>query len=217
MIEPVKYQDGMPVYTLDQVHMYGEPWLWGIDAYLVTSTFENEKPPSADWKFEQERMGSVRPIHRYIRQKRFEYTLYQLLGYRGNVPRELVDLLEYKGYNRDPRHVWESIRQFIKEHNFGNIYYNRIPTIIQMLGLNLRINIQDNSRFITDIINEFKVANHKFEQLKIKPKYFPNLRYIALKFLEKNGADFEFYIPLIRTKRKLAPLEEIWEKIIFDK
>ena len=217
MIEPVKYDNGMPVYTLDQVHMYGEPWLWGIDAYLVTSTFENERPQASDWKFEQERMGSVRPIHRYVRQKRFEYTLYQLLGYRGHVPRDLVDLLEYTGYNKDPRHVWESIRQFIKNYRFGNVYYNRIPTIIQMLGLNLRINIKDNSRFITDIIDEFKIANHKFEQLKIKPKYFPNLRYIALKFLEKNGADFEFYIPLIRTKRKLAPLEDIWDKIIFNK
>jgi len=53
MIDPVKYEDGMPVYTLDQIHMYGEPYLWGIEAYLVTSTFENEKPPTQDWKFEQ--------------------------------------------------------------------------------------------------------------------------------------------------------------------
>jgi hypothetical protein len=52
-MDPVKYEDGMPVYTLDQVHMYGEPWLWGVDAYLVISTFENEKPPAQDWKFEQ--------------------------------------------------------------------------------------------------------------------------------------------------------------------
>jgi len=215
MIEPIKYSDGMPVYTLDQVNLYGEPYLWGIDAYLVISTFENEKPPKPDWKFEQERMGSVRPIHRYIRQKRFESTLYQLLGYRGHVPRELVDLLQILGFDKDPKHIWESIRQFLKDNKFGNIYYNRIPTIIQMLGLNLRINIKDNSRFITDIIDEFRVANYKFEQLDIKPKYFPNLRYIALKFLQKNGADFEFYIPLIRTKRKLAPLEEIWDKIIF--
>jgi hypothetical protein len=162
-------------------------------------------------------MGSTRPIHRYIRQKRFEYTLYQLLGYRGFVPRELVDLLEETGYDPRPRYIWESIRTFIKKFKFGNIYYNRIPTIIQMLDLNLRINIQDNSRFITDIIDEFKIANYKFEQLPIKPKYFPNMRYIALKFLEKNGADFQFYIPLIRTKRKLQPLEEIWEKIIFAK
>jgi hypothetical protein len=217
MIQPIKYEDGMPVYTLDQIHMYGEPWLWGVDAYLVISTFENEKPPAQDWKFEQERMGSTRPIHRYIRQKRFEYTLYQLLGYRGFVPKELVALLVETGYDSRPRYIWESIRAFLKKYNFGNIYYNRIPTIIQMLDLNLRINIQDNSKFITDIIDEFKIANYKFEQLAIKPKYFPNMRYIALKFLEKNGADFQFYIPLIRTKRKLQPLEEIWDKIIFAK
>ena len=215
MIDPVKFEDGMPVYTLDQINMYGEPWLWGVDAYLVTSTFENERPPTQDWKFEQSRLGSTRPIHRYVRQKRFEYTLYQLLGYRGNVPRSLVDLLESHGYNKDPKHIWESIRNFIKKHKFGNVYYNRIPTIIQMLGVNLRIDIADNSRFITDIIDEFKIANYKFDNLDIKPKYFPNLRYIALKFLEKNGADLQFHIPLIRTKRKLAPLEEIWHKIVF--
>lgn len=215
MIDPIKFEDNMPVYTLDQVHLYGEPYLWGVEAYLVISTFENEKPPTQDWKFEQERRGSTRPIHRYVRQKRFEYTLYQLLGYRGDVPTMLVDLLVESDIDRRPRFIWESIRAFIKTNNFGNIYYNRIPTIIQMMGLNLKINIQDNSRFITDIIDEFKVANHKFEKLAIKPKYFPNMRYIALKFLEKNGADFQFYIPLIRTKRKLKPLEDIWNKIIF--
>lgn len=214
-MDPIKFEDDMPVYTLDQVHMYGEPYLWGIEAYLVISTFENERPPAQDWKFEQERMGSLRPIHRYVRQKRFESTLYQLLGYRGHVPRDLINLLEISGFDQNPLYIWESIRKFLKDNQFGNIYYNRIPTIIQMLGLNIRINIKDNSKFITDIIDEFKVANYKFEQLKIKPKYFPNMRYIALKFLKKNGADFQFHIPLIRTKRKLGPLEEIWDKIIF--
>ena len=59
-MEPIKFADGMPVYTLDQINIYGEPYLWGVDAYLVISTFDNEKPPMSDWNFEQERRGSVR-------------------------------------------------------------------------------------------------------------------------------------------------------------
>lgn len=213
-MEPIKFADGMPVYTLDQINIYGEPYLWGVDAYLVISTFDNEKPPMSDWNFEQERRGSVRPIHRYIRQKRFEYTLYQLLGYRGTVPISLVTHLKEYGYDKRPEYVWESIRKFLKDQKYSNVYYNRIPTIMQMLGLNIRIDVDDNSQFIQGIVDAFRVANEKFERLVSKPKYFPNMRFIALKFLELYGADIQFHIPFIRTKRKLKPLEKIWNSIL---
>ncbi len=214
-MEPIKYSDGMPVYSINQIHMYGEPFLWGVSSYLVISTMDDERPPATDWKFEQERRGSTRPIHRYIRQKRFEYTLYQLLGYRGTVPVELAQHLLDEGFDPDPFFIWESIRKFLKRNKYSNIYYNRIPTIMQMIGVNLRIDVHDSSSFIQNVVDEFKIVNYKFEMLDIKPKYFPNMRFIALKFLERHGAIFEFDIPLIRTKRKLKPLEEIWTKMVF--
>ena len=85
---------------------------------------------------------------------------------------------------------------------------------MQMLGLNIRIDVDDNSQFIQGIVDAFRVANEKFERLVSKPKYFPNMRFIALKFLELYGADIQFHIPFIRTKRKLKPLEKIWNSIL---
>lgn len=214
-MDPIRFDGDYPVYTLRQVHMYGEPYLWGIEKYLVISTLDDERPPQTDWKFEQERRGSVRPIHRYIRKKRFEYTLFQLLGFRGTVEQEIVDhLLEY-GFDKRPGYVWNSIRSFLKIHKYSNIYYNRIPTIMTMANVGLRIVIDTPTMII--ITQKFAEFNCVFDNLPKRPKYFPNMRFIALKFLEMYGAEFQFEIPLIRTKRKLGPLEDIWTSMCLPK
>jgi len=124
----------------------------------------------------------------------------------------IVDLRRY-GYDARPTHVWESIRGFIKQSEYGNIYYNRIPSIMHMMGLRMRIDVKNNHAFIKSIVDEFRVVNARFDRLEDKPKYFPNMRFIALKFLHDFGAKFDFDIPLIRTKRKLKPLEIIWNSI----
>lgn len=215
--QPVKFEDNMPVYTIDQIEIFGEPCNWGVCAYLVTSSRDNQWTYASDWKFEQDRLGSLRPIHRYVRQKRFEYTLYQLLGFRGTVPLELISDLRKYGYDPRPTHVWESIRGFIKQSEYGNVYYNRIPSIMHMIGLRMRINVNnDDGDFIEEIVDEFRLVNARFDRLKNKPKYFPNMRFIALKFLHSFGARFDFHIPLIRTKRKLKPLESIWDTIALE-
>jgi hypothetical protein len=40
-------------------------------------------------------------------------------------------------------------------------------------------------------------------------KYFPNLRFVALKLIEKYGGKFNLKIPFIRTRRKFKILEKI--------
>jgi hypothetical protein len=44
--------------------------------------------------------------------------------------------------------------------------------------------------------------------------YFPNLRFVALKLLEKKGVTFEYRIPFIRTMSKRKPLEEMWARML---
>lgn len=58
-----------------------------------------------DWKYEQYMFGTIRPIHRYSRLKRFQSTLYQLLGLRGDVHPSIIKDISKKGYNKDPKHV----------------------------------------------------------------------------------------------------------------
>lgn len=44
-------------------------------------------------------------------------------------------------------------------------------------------------------------------------KYFPNLRFVALKLLIKHGAVFDYDVPLLKTRRKLKVLEEAYSSL----
>lgn len=45
-------------------------------------------------------------------------------------------------------------------------------------------------------------------------KYFPNLRYVALRLLVDHGAVFEYDIPLLKTKRKLKGMDELYQSLL---
>lgn len=206
---PVRIEGTTHVYTTRQIDMYGFPYLWNVFDYYVTSDLDYERPMTTDWKFEQSRWGSVRPIHRYSRLKRFESTLYQLLGLRGDVNLQVVVDIRTIGFNRDPRYIWDSIRGILKHLKLRK-YYNRIPTIIMMLGLPYRI----KTRNFEEIVNDFRRVDTAFKTLSTDRKYFPNLRFVTLKLLERHGTNFGIYIPLIRTPRKLKPLDDLWLQIL---
>jgi hypothetical protein len=67
--EPVRYEDGYPVYDSKQIEIFGRPEYWGVENYRVIALRETEHPMVTDWKMEQER-GRMRPIHRYSRVER---------------------------------------------------------------------------------------------------------------------------------------------------
>lgn len=89
--------DETSVYTAEQIDNFGFPETWGVFNYYVTTTLEHERPLVMDWKYEQYIRGTSRPIHRYDRVKRFESTMFQLLGLRGHVDPEVVLELEKHG------------------------------------------------------------------------------------------------------------------------
>lgn len=203
----------LQIYSIDQINLYGFPDTWDppqIGNWLVVSTNEDERPVKMDYKFEESRRGSFRPIHRYDRTKRFESVLYQLIGHRGKVDLADLNYIRNQGIDRDPDFIWDSIRAILKKGKLQK-YYNRIPSIIQMLGIKLKIDVGKGSELVYEIVNDFKKMQELF--LDTKPfgrKYFPNLRFIALRMLDTYGAKFEFNIPFVRTQRKLKPLDELW-------
>jgi len=209
--EPVRIDPGgTHVYTTEQIDTYGFPYCWDVYDYYVITSLDYLKPLRTDWKFEQDRYGSTRPIHRYSRVKRFESTLFQLIGERGDVDLEVVLTIKQIGFNPDPRYVWESIRKILKRKRLRK-YYNRIPSIIEMLGLPYRLQVSKP----LEVVNDFKSIHYAFERLAPPDrKYFPNIRFICLKMLERHGASFGFRIPLIRTPRKLKPLQDLWMDLL---
>lgn len=211
MLRPVRIEPwGVPVFRLEDVNLYGSPEVNGYEDYIVLSTYEDECPFVLDWAGEQERRGSLRPVHKYSRIERFISVVYQLLGARGDVPEEVVDLVRFWGYDKDPKLMWNSVRFVLKQYNYAK-YYNRIPTILGLLGERLA---KFNHDLVVDIFLQFRSFSSKFDAIKATLKersYFPNLRYVALRLLEERGIVFRFHIPKIRTKRKVKVMENIYE------
>jgi len=210
--DPIRIEEGplgdVHVYYTSQIDLFGFPENWGVFFYCVVSN--TESPMVTDWKMEQERRGSIRPIHRYNRVKRFESTLFQLIGERGVVSNQILSIIKRIGYNSHPDFIWESLRCILKSQGLRQ-YYNRIPSIIARLGHPYKLHVTNPIK----IVNEFKAINQAFKYLSSSNrKYFPNLRFICLKMLERHNATFDFRIPLIRTPRKLKPLQEFWKSLI---
>lgn len=151
---------------------------------------------------EQERRGALRPIHRYSRVERFISVVYQLLGERGDVPETVLEVVRHWGFDEERDLIWNSIRFILKQYNWAR-YYNRIPSIINLLGLRRK---KIDFWRVQNVIEKFKEMSFRFDTMKSElpeRSYFPNLRYVALRLLEENGVRFSFEIPKIRTKRKL--------------
>ena len=214
-IQPMRLDDDfVPVYTSTQIKFYGLPDHWGITCYRVIELKEDAAPFVTDFKMEQER-GKMRPIHRYSRVERFESVLYQLIACRGKVPKSIVNLIRESGYDKDPSKIWNSVRSILKA-NHGRVYYNRIPSILNILGYDRKIQFGDSNELVRRIVQDFRILSGRFDTMKTKLKrvYFPSLRFIACKLLELYDVTFEFEIPFVRTPRKLKAMEELWNLLI---
>jgi hypothetical protein len=210
---PIRIEDGKHVYSIEQINTFGCPDIWNpplLCDWFVVSTNDDERPLKTDYSFDKDRIGNCRQIHRYDRTKRFESILYQLIGHRGNVDLKDLIYIRNQGVDPNPNYIWNSIREILKRGKLQK-YYNRIPSIIQMLGIKLKIDVGKGSDLVYEIVRDFSQMQELF--ISTKPpdrKYFPNLRFIALRMLETYGATFEFNITRVRTRRKLKPLDDLW-------
>lgn len=108
---------------------------------------------------------------------------------------------------------WESIRRILKQHKIPKLY-NQIPLIIRKLGFGNCIEFKDSHKSYISILKEFNEIHYKFNlKNSNERKYFPNLRFVALKLIEKYGGEFKIKIPFIRTRRKLVHLEKIIKEL----
>lgn len=211
---PVRFDpDQVPVYDSYQLELYGLPETWGIFCYRVIALRETEQPMVSDWKMEQER-GKLRPIHRYSRVERFTSILAQLICCRGKVPKDLFLKIKEHEIPDNPDLAWNAVRKILKDMK-ARKYYNRIPSILQMLGFPQNILCNQNS-LMREIINDFRVISTRFDQAKknLGRVYFPSLRFIAFKLLQLHGVEFAYKIPFVRTPRKLKAMEQIWDLLI---
>ena len=208
-MKPIDFWYNAPVFSSDDIEIYGQPDYYGYTDYYVIETEATARPMVTDYHHNQ--TITFRPIHRYSRIERFNFTLSYLVGYKGTVPQKVLDACCHIEPN--PKTVWADIKSVLKENKW-HIYYNRISLIINSLGLKITENI--TNQIYEAILNDFQTLNNQFENGKKKEwnrRYFLNLKFVALKFLEKYNIKFRVDIPLIKTKRKLKVLNDLWDHI----
>ena len=190
-----------------------EYWDWG-DHVLQNNEPGTLHPFAVEYQHHEEL--KLHKIHRYSRTDRFKFTLFQLLGSSGYVPHE-IKLLVKKQLGRKTRKskIWNQVRAILKKQGLRR-YYNRIPQIIRFVA---KLNPKgiDKEFVIDNILNDFKCLHYKWNHglgESLNRKYFPNLRFIALKLMNKHGITFPYNIPLVRTLRKKKYLNTLYEKFI---
>ncbi len=199
--------DGVPEFTNHQVDDYGLPDEWGFEMFRIVES-RDTMDFATDYKLEQS--YSQRKVHRYDRKARFTTTIRQLMGERGKVPIGVLGVI--KGYFKIHEPWWEQVRRILKHYKF-RLYYNRIPLIIRYCtGQDIIDWKKCNRDFFTGIMEQFNDICYQFDLQKeeIGRKYFPCMRFIALKLLETNSIPLNYEIPRARTARKKKDLEELW-------
>lgn len=195
---PHSEENGTLVFLKSSCDLYGMPDLYGYTNYIV---IDNVQEYVTDYKMGEDR--KLRPIHRYNRKDRFVFILCQLLGLRGFVPDEIVE--ECRGCRS-----WEEIRKVLKSLKKSK-YYNRIPFIMKRLGLPQPVSLDITNDMFRMIVDDFLTIQFKIDTMNTGRKYFPSLRYIAIKLIESYGG--ECNVEFIRTKRKFVSLNTLWAKI----
>lgn len=191
-----------------EIDLFGLPENNGfIENYLVVE----EKEFVLDWKMEVEREfeETEKKIHRYDRLERFATCLGQLLGDKGRVEEELERWLRRRLIDDSREGCWVCLKKLLREYGCPK-YYNRIPRIIELL-FNEKVVVADGKCWFR-VMEDFSRMSEKFDLLEEgKRNYFLPLRYCALMLLMLNGAQFNYYIPLVLTPRKRGELRELFD------
>jgi hypothetical protein len=171
---PFKEENGVLVFLKSECDLYGMPYLYGYEYYIV---IDDVQEYVKDYCMTLER--KLRPIHRYNRKDRFVFILGQLLGLRGEVDQETLNKCEYCT-------TWEEIRIKLKKIKKSKLY-NRIPYIMKYLGIDSPVKLEITNMLFRQMVDDFLLIQKNYENLQNKRKYFPSLRFIAVKIIESYG------------------------------
>ena len=198
--------DGTPIFSMADIDIYGFPEHFGYTRYDVVAS--KDPVMVSDYNMEQERF--FYKIHRYDRLARFKSTMYQLIGYKGNVPEQII--LMVSSNMKKINNLWNDVRFILKSNNCSK-YYDQIPFILFKLGFGKLFEIKIET--IEILINDFRALQEKFNHTKteLKRRYFPNIRFIVFKILEARSITPNYHVPFVRTQRKNLSLNLIWDSL----
>ena len=198
-------REGVPQFSTAQLS-WAYPEEYGWTDYEVI-----EGPALTALSYQEELLlPKRRPVHRYNRTDRFRNILKQLMMGCGTIPGHILDIIP----QLDPKgNLWEDVRKVLKKKHLRR-FYNRIPAILCENGY-IKLPRCRNPNAYDDIMDDFNELNEVFNKSKLTLKrvYFPNLRYICLKLMERNGVFMPLKIPKARTSKKCLSLDETFDKM----
>lgn len=217
MLIPLRRDGQRNIFLLNNIKDYGSPEENGYDSEyeVIDNEPEYVSTFTKDFNYEE----PIKIPHRYERLSRFRTILGQLQGIIGFVSKksqvDLEDILFELPKDigiYPPCLVWKTISKVLKDNNYTR-YKNRIPAILANIGL---LNVQMVTRKnMLKIMSDFRQMERAFDFVKKKfgRKYFPSLRYTALKLMEKYGEKVNIYIPLALHEGCLKKLDDDYNYI----
>lgn len=213
ILKPIRVDGDFSIFTTDQVDIFGPPDLYGYENFYVI-----ESPPQMMYSYQLFEQSCVKKIHRYSRKARFKSMLRNLLGHTFSRIDETKLLIIKHYFDNQCTNPYETMRKVLKHFRFTSLYI-AIPSLLKLCGHPdlLKIN-KEFSQVFEKVLNDFSRMETNFAALTSKDKnnrkYFPNLKFTALKILERNGVGIES-IPPLRTKRKLKELN-LFFSLLYD-
>jgi hypothetical protein len=216
-MEPIGCENGIKKFSKNQVNAFGCPSFYGYNNFEVIETNESIEYAS-DYKMESNYYMVNRSVHVYSRLERFELVLSQLMCMSLNVSNRILksdrwlDMIDEVAQIEENH--WICTRNILKKYKF-NTYYNRIPGIISV-AQGWKITSFNNSVSViySNILKDFTKMDVQFEKFKgVVYKYFPNLRYVALKLMQHHQYYPAFDIPFAITKAKIVSLDKTFDDL----
>ena len=200
---PVSWSsEGIPQFSTRQLS-WAAPEDFGWQEYEVVE----RTPPFGISYAEEVSLPKRRPPHKYNRIERFRNILNNLMLGSGYIPQEILELVPQQLAGD----MWEELRCILKQKNLRR-YYNRIPGILCSSG-HLKYEMVRKPQLYDNVMSDFCELHHLFDKRKasLNRVYFPNLRYICLRLLERHDVSLPLSIPRARTSKKLASLDETFD------
>ena len=200
MLKPVTIENGLPVFTREDIDLYGLPDYYGYNQWICIDGQPEFVANPCDF------ILLSKHIHRYSRFDRFRMVLLQLLGWRGKVEEDVFEICEMIDFDKSD--TWYILKRELK-WNSKSQYYNRIPRILFLMGRSGRIQV--DSMTYNSILERFRKLEYLFG-LQSERKYFPSLRYTSIRLLWEHGIEHDFKIDSLLTKQRKEALDLFWQK-----
>lgn len=218
MLIPKRYENGVAIFSKTSIDLFGFPEEYGYQGrYQV---IDDDQPQYATEYQQENEVQPPKRKHLYCRFTRFRLLVNRLLGIGPARSRQYYDCLEklteHPDFESAPLgDIWRISHKILSKARLSK-YYTFIPTFAQESNT-VDISIIDKELVQRVLCNFMKMhLAYGYNGGISGRKYFPNLRYIAVRLLQNEGYSNPLGISGIKTKSRRERLEqdfrELYEK-----